>query len=411
MFGLFCFLSIKNSVSQEQFFISGHVVDILSKQPIEGVNVNIVDSGNGTSTDSAGFFLIKTKLTNFELRISHISYQTSILVFDVDKLPGKINIQLIPKSFELSEVIIEADRQYAYSVVDFNFIDTNILILATKLKSYTYELSLINESFDTIAKLINLPGNRQGSIFKDFMGNCHLLLNDSAYQVFISDKQIHLVYPVHIDRFNELMGNCLYETSKHLVFKRPTQNKYSYSYYAVNKEDFGVKEFILHLDEKKMNALNDELNFIDQNPDAFPSIAGKALAVMYAKKIAFKPSENYLDKIGDTVYYFNHSEALLETFSENLEVQKEIDISYHLKRSWESSIIIDKKCNKAYTIFTSGMKYQIHEINLQQGTTEPKKTIPLLFPEKLKINNGYVYFLYKEKRNFLVRNELYQIKL
>jgi len=401
---------MRTSFGQEHFVISGKVVDILTKLPAENVNLRIINTGIGTSTDSSGFFYLITDQTNFELRISHISYQTNILEINLDELPKTLLIQLTPKSFELNEAIITAKRQYEYSITDFDFIDTTILLLVTKHKTNSSELCLINELFDTISILTNLPANGQASIYKDCMENCHILFKDSAYQVFINDKQIHLIYPVCIQRFTELVENCQFDTPEFLFFKRPGLNKFFYSYYAVNKKDFSVKEFISHVDTKKMDALNDELNFIDKNPDAF-SAAGRVLAIMYAHQIAYKASENYLCSIGDTIYYFNHSNSLIEIFTKQLEFLKEIDILYHQKENWKSEILIDKADHKVYTVFSSGMKYQIDEINLQDGTTELKQIIPLTFPEKLKINNGYVYFLYKEMGNVWAKKELYQLKL
>ena len=407
---LFCLLSAINTFGQEQVTISGHVVDIITKQAVEDANIFIKDAGTGTTTDSSGFFYFKTDLNNFELRISHISYQTNILQFNVSEINKPLNIQLTPNSFELSEAVITAKRQYKYSVTDFHFIDTNILLLAKKHKKNAYELSLISESFDTIARLTHLPTNKPGSIYKDCMGNCHLILKDSAYQVFIEREQIQLIYPIHIDRFYKLMENCVCATKKYLVFKKPTLTPFLQTYFAVDKESHEVIEFISDLQSERLSALKDELKFITEHPEAFPGIS-YALAIMYAKQIAYKPVYGYVDIIGDTIYYFNHGEGHLELFSEKFESQKEIDINYHLKDRWKSKIIIDKTGLKAYTIFTSGVKYQVHEIDLQNGTTEMKQLIPLAYPEKLKINNGYVYFLYKETGNVWARKELYRLKL
>jgi len=410
LFFLINILSTNHSLCQEHFVISGKVVDITTKRPIENVNLRIIDTGTGTSTDSSGIFYLETNHTNFELWISHISYQTNTLKFDFKKPPNTLEIQLTPKSFELNEAVITAKRQYEYSVTDFDFIDTTILLLVTKHATNSSELYLINEVFDTISKRTNLPANGQASIYKDCMGSCHVIFKDSVYQVFINDKQIQLIYPVSIERFNELMENCLFETPELLVFKNPGLNKFFYSYYAVNKKDYSVNEFISHVDTKRMDALNDELNFIDENPDAF-SAAGRVLAIMYAHQIAYKASENYLCRIGDTIYYLNHSNSVLEIFTEQLDFLKEIDILYNQKENWKSEILIDKADHKVYTVFSSGMKYQIAEINLQDGTTKVKQIIPLTFPEKLKINNGYVYFLYKEMGNMWAKKELYQLKL
>ena len=150
------------------------------------------------------------------------------------------------------------------------FIDTNILLLATKHKNNAYELSLISESFDTIAKLTHLPANRQSSIYKDCMGKCHVILKDSAYQVFIDDGKIQLTYPIHVDRFYRLMENCLFATKDFLVFKKQNLNTYLHTYFGVEKMSHEVIEFISDFQSERMYALNDELKFIDEHPESFP---------------------------------------------------------------------------------------------------------------------------------------------
>lgn len=394
----------------QQHKVSGHVIDIITKLPIEDVNIIHKETGAGTTTNSAGFFSLNIDVKNLKLTCSHISYQTNIVDFQADKINTRIEIQLTPKSFELSEAIITAKRQFKFSVVDFNFIDSNLLILTTKHRNNSYKLFLLNTLYDTIARVEHLPTNRQGSIYKDCMGNCHLILKDSAYQVIVNKKMIELAYPVHTDYFFKIMQNCMCETEKYLVFKKPAPNPYLHTYFAAHKESHEVIEFISEMELEKMAALQDELRFINTHKSTYTT-ASFALAIAYAHKIAFKPSNSFLDKIGDSIYYFNHGASQLEVYSDLIEFTNSKEINYHHSDNWKSIIIVDKIATKAYTIFTRGSKYEIQELSLNTGKTTPKQIIPLAFPEKLKINNGYVYFLYKETGNIWARKELYRLKL
>ena len=67
--------------------------------------------------------------------------------------------------------------------------------------------------------------------------------------------------------------------------------------------------------------------------------------------------------------------------------------------------------NKVYTIFTSGMKYSLAEIDLQNGSVKEGTKIEKLFPQEIKANNGYLYFLYKDFTNAIDKHKLYQGEL
>jgi len=63
---------------------------------------------------------------------------------------------------------------------------------------------------------------------------------------------------------------------------------------------------------------------------------------------------------------------------------------------WQEKIYIDEDLKKAYTVFQniSGTK-DLKEIDLDAGKLTLKLTIPFPFVQKIKIKNGYVYFIYK----------------
>lgn len=405
------FFLVSNTFCQETITIDGQVVDIITKKPIEGVNILIKEENTGTISNVDGFFSMQSRQKSVDLTISHVAYQTSNIRFNSKTDQKPLVILLTPKSYELTETIITAKRQYKYSLLDFNFIDSAILILAKKHRNNSYALFLLDESFDTIARMNDLPERKPEKLFKDCMGNCHLLFKDIAYQVFYSGKKLELKFPVSIDHFYGLMENCLFETNECLVFKRRSLNAFLHEYYSVRKDNHEVNDMIKTFEYEKANALTDEMQFIKRNPGAFPSAAGKTLAILYAQKIAFKPSYNFLEKIGDTVYYFDHGNNQLVVYSDRLDLLRQINISYHQYKNWNSQLKIDKPASKAYGVYTNGSKYEIHEINLQDGTTEVKQLIPLIYPEKLKINNGYIYFLYKEIGNVWSKKELYRLKI
>jgi hypothetical protein len=272
-------------------------------------------------------------------------------------------------------------------------------------------LILIDEAYDTLVKFVGLPGKRPASLLKDCLGNCHILFRNTAYQVFYNEGQLELHYPTDKEKFARLMSNCLFDTEEYLFFKRNAISEYKHLYIAIDKNTSEVIDFITDIEQDKMYALNDEMNFIKKNRGAFPSAAGRSLAVAYARKIAFKAATNYLERIGDTIYYFNHGAGQISLYDCGLNRGRDFEIDYHIDNDWEEEIFVDKAMRKVYTCYEHHGRIEMREIDLSDGTTRTNLLIPLNFPEKVKVNNGYVYFLYKEAGNIWARKELYRLKL
>lgn len=98
--------------SQDKGSISGKVTDKTSNEELIGANILVVNTSTGASTDIDGTYSIKNLSPGkYSLRFSFISYQ-SIVVENIKIEAGKdlqINVQLLPTSTELNEVVVTAE--------------------------------------------------------------------------------------------------------------------------------------------------------------------------------------------------------------------------------------------------------------------------------------------------------------
>ena len=62
---------------------------------------------------------------------------------------------------------------------------------------------------------------------------------------------------------------------------------------------------------------------------------------------------------------------------------------------WEDLVMFDKATNRAFALFSKSGRYSIREINLKDGSVGPKIDITWKYPEKVSIQNGFVYYLYR----------------
>jgi outer membrane receptor for ferrienterochelin and colicins len=89
--------------------VRGQVIDLLSREPLVGATA-ILDSTQGTITDSLGNFRLETSVGKHQISFSFIGYQdytTSLTIKDTEVF---LLIELKPEDSELGEVVVSAGK-------------------------------------------------------------------------------------------------------------------------------------------------------------------------------------------------------------------------------------------------------------------------------------------------------------
>ncbi|MCD4737237.1 MAG: hypothetical protein K8R53_14435 [Bacteroidales bacterium] len=89
---------------------------------------------------------------------------------------------------------------------------------------------------------------------------------------------------------------------------------------------------------------------------------------------------------------------------------KTIPINYHTIKGWDDLIIVDENLFKAYAVFKRSGVFELWEINLQNGNLGKSNKIYFPFVRKMRIRNGYVYFIYKDHSSWS-KTKLYKQRL
>ncbi|PID61832.1 MAG: TonB-dependent receptor [Ignavibacteriae bacterium] len=147
---LFQIISL-NVFAQTTGTISGKVADIISSQPLPGVNILVVGTNFGTSTNINGEFKIKNiPVGNYQVRASFIGYTTQIksdVIVNSTK-PSFINFKLEESVIELEGVTVTADL--------FENVPTEV----NSIKSFSYEeIRRAPGGFEDVVRALSiLPG-------------------------------------------------------------------------------------------------------------------------------------------------------------------------------------------------------------------------------------------------------------
>lgn len=421
------------AIQAQNFYINGKITDKKTGYPVENVVIKLAGQKAAVFSDQNGLFKLKTNIFPVKISFSHVSYFVKQVL--ATKHDTVLHVFLTKRPVTLQETEITAEKYKVYknkndAVLDFDFIDNQILVLVRKGNSKKYILSLLNENLRPVTRLELKNFKPPYSIFKDCFGNCHLITSKAAYQVYFDGKKLYLIYPTPKDNFDKMLKNCLFETGKFLAFRNnhvTTKNDVKYAsidiadfhsnqtvnpwiqlFYLIDKKNHTVKQ-VDYMNEmkKKMDSFHYAL-WLYSLPENCRPIASFGDILRFNEMTWAKPSFQALKLIADTIYYFDHGRSQIKVFSDTLKALNTLKISYHQRQNWKEAVLTDPIRNKAYTLFAIGSSISVDEINLKTGDTRQVFVIDKSFPEKIKINNGFIYFIYNDFSNIYHSRRLFQ---
>ena len=107
---LFCLLPTIGSFAQQKFSISGSIKDATSGEELIGAAVLVKEMpGTGVVANAYGFYSIELPAGDYTLRFQYTGYELNEQKIKLDK-NVKLNVEMKPKSSELKEVEISAEK-------------------------------------------------------------------------------------------------------------------------------------------------------------------------------------------------------------------------------------------------------------------------------------------------------------
>jgi len=396
-----CFFLGNPIFAQDRYhFFYGKVIDQVSRRPLVNVNLSIPRTKEGTVTGKNGEFSFFIDTIPANLQVSHVGFITKNILLDATSY--SLIIYLSPKVSELPEVEIKANVHEAffkdnhYAVLDY-VIDSNLVYLLI-FKNHLSKAELIckNLEGDTVASSVPfyfIPDR----LFKDCLGILHVLSHDSGFQVFRQEKQLHLIHPVNLKKFDDVLKNCVAATPEVLFFQRATDLGMGVEYFGVNRKNLLKKTIAQVRDEKKMKMLRRNLQDAQLlGSDLQPDSRDDFVTWNYVHKILYRPVKTALYRIGEFTCIFNIPERQMEFYD------NEGSFSYKLALKienvndgrWTNDILPDERTGKIFTAFISNGHYSLYEIDLNSGILKKQLTLFHYYPQKVRVYNNFVYYLY-----------------
>ena len=118
----------------------------------------------------------------------------------------------------------------------------------------------------------------------------------------------------------------------------------------------------------------------------------------WVRKIQYPPIKSFLYRIGEFICVFNIPNKQMEFFDldGNYSYKLQLKAEKAGEGKWTHDIIIDEFNLKVYTTFLKNGVVSLFEIDLNTGELIKKMSVFHFFPQKLKIYDNYIYYLYDD---------------
>lgn len=379
--------------SQKPISIRGSVFDADSGEPVAETHVFIKGHLSGTITNAYGKYSIDLTKIGDTLVYSHLLYDTVHVVYNGTNLNA--NILFEPKEYMLPDAtvrpVINVSKGMLLDVTDYIFIGDSILYSGF---CYRYKrkqnpwLVMIAPNGDTVFTYCT---GMEGRFFKDCFENVHYLTDDMAYQLVFNENGVSLEHPTEITEFLTVMSDCKFVSDGKIVFSQFTDRDQLLVYYLADTATYETEVFRTIADEVKLNMLAFQGLFFSMGPP--PNEHD-----LRFEEMMYNPVFAPIIKSKDTISIFNYTDGKIEMYDTCFNSLGSSDVYFQNSRYCEDELLVDYTTNRVYAVFEKSGKKSVKEIFVNSGTTGKELAIPNFFwVDDMKVHNGQLYFLYREK--------------
>jgi hypothetical protein len=383
--------------------ITGKVQNRDNFTSISNANISIVGTRSGCTTDLKGEFTIIPDTLPVYLIVSHVGYETQRIWLEKSSANVGLNILLQPSVKMLSEVEINAihepvaffkDNQYA--VLDYEAENTLVYLLIYRFRMARAQLICLSDLGDTIAASGLLPF-KPTRLFSDCLGYLHVLSEDSSYQVYLYKNLILFPYRSGISRFISTMSDCVASNEEWLYFREESLDRLTVNFFRVNRKTKIRTYLASAADSEKKKILRDNpRDYYYLTMDTLPASPAEIMEYVWVNKILYKDNSSVMKKIGDSLVVFNTADGVMNFYSlegRHIAMLTVPDLSKSSEK-WTREIMFDEMTHQAYTASFINGKMKVYRIDLSSGKLIYQFTTGHVFPEKLRINNNFLFYIY-----------------
>lgn len=383
------FLCCITVFAQPKENISGTIFDSISKKTIANAEVVNLNQSNKTFSDQNGNFTISSTSFPCVLEIHILGGITKKI--KIDNANNSVQVDIFCKPIELSAVQISCNLPVQimagkkYYITDYEFLGDNLILLAFDYQNMmSPTLLLTDTNGDTLSRLLVWKPLK---LCKDFDGKVFFVNKTTSFEISVENNQIKLTNPISNEKYAETNDVIIDHVEDNYFLKQFQFNNQILSFYSYD----GIND--------KLNCfrtISDNDNILRNRWGSY--FDGKEEDIRFQQLIMLKEVFAPFVRLADTIYLFNFLESKLEKYALNTDTLNQISITFQKEKNYERSLFVDENQSKVYNLFVRNGISFLKEIDLCSGKIAKTIQIPeFVFVENIKVHNGSVYFLYKEK--------------
>lgn len=384
-------LAVAN-VSIAQNLIEFRILDNENLSPVVGAH--IYDSQNKVlaTTNAKGVFNMRVGTDDVRFRISHVAYTDSTFV--VNSPDYKIVLLLEPLKQRLNVFSVHGNPvdlipDKPWFVSSYLHHGEGLLLLAFPQKRLTRQtLFLMDRNMDVVA---STPWREQGVLFRDAAGDIWLRGAKNTRAIIVENDEIiigeevipSISFDAGIARIEQKIGSNYY-------FGHYTFDNQRLDYYCYN--DKAKRTYRVATIADKLGLTLRETRDIFETND---------FERRFGEMCFFAPLFAPIAQRNAEVVIFNYVYGEIMFFDTTGLNTGSTPVSYHKTAKFRKLLLHDEYSHRFYAVFEERGLFSIREINIYTGELAREITIPS-FPyiEQISVQNGKLYFLYKEKKEY-----------
>jgi len=429
---LFILWGITAHAQIETVVVSGKVIDANLNNGIEGVVIRVSNAPFATSSNKKGEFTFTLpKKEVYKLIASHLSYQSFIKELRVkDQDTIRVSILLQQKSNLIDTISIYAVNKPEtlvgksnYSIFDFDFYEDKLILLTAQssLTKAQIQLSTYNGKIISSFDLPKQAGEAK-HFFHDYEGYTDVICKDSVFRLDVLNTEL-MVMPVHQKDFSQYIEPISDTANSHFYFHDNWAKYPLFNYYYLKSNDSlnHILSTITNSDLMKLynleyyylpSRMQLEARRIAQYYKTDKRIVA-ALMSGFTQSMFYEPLYAPIFILKDTICIFNHHNDFLYHYNNKNKLIDSVSISYHHPknwREWKKQLFVDEVANKVYAFFSKDNHHYLKQIDHQTGKEISTYKLKHHSAEKIKIKDGYVYYVYRPfdstQERFLYRERI-----
>lgn len=368
-------------------------------------------------SNSEGFYTYPLESENkTQLMITHVGFESKNIYLSKNTLKkavnGRLELNITLSIKTLKEKVIYATEKpevvfgsKTTSIADYAFIGNNLVVLA-------YEKSLRKDGFlqlaskgNTLISETKTPA-RPKRLFKDFENRLYLITENEVYVVSIFQNEIRL-RPIEKEKFYQFTTRVIDTTAGYFLYSDFSETYPAFNYYAQLLADTIALKIHAVENSFMMDLYRAEYKYAPNKEKlwAFRQELKTGIdkeiwigAASFTNSLYYEPLYAPLFVNADTTLIFDHYSDYLFKVNNQFTKFDSIPIKYHKSKegkNWEQPLLKDKEEHKLYVLNLKNGYYYLKPINLTNGTTEVSFKLAHKYVENVKVENGFVYYIYR----------------